>query len=811
MKTYRLLFGLLCGVSLLAGYWLTRSVDRSPSPKTDRQDVSAAGGYSGSADCKGCHERFYGLWVGSRHGLAMQPYTEEFSRMHLTPPADSIAIGEEGARYLAEVAPGQGRIREIVSGREKTYPIAHVLGGKNVYYFLTILDRGRLQRLPLAYDVRKKAWYDAGSTGGGHLHDGVGTRPIPWTDRLNTFNTSCYGCHVSQITTRYDLETDSYGTQWTEPGINCEACHGPGREHAKAFRSARKDAPPRDRKIVSTKSFSADQTNSLCGSCHARMSPISTSFLPGERYFDHFDLVALESPDFHPDGRDLGENYTMTLWRMSPCVKAGNLTCLHCHTSSGRYLFEERADANSACLPCHRDQAANISVHSGHRLTDRSPRCIDCHMPMTTFANMNRTDHSMRPPVPQATLKYRSPNACNICHADKGAVWAQRQVVRWNMATRQARYLRLASFVDQARRRDWRNLDQILAYVRTKDRDEIIAGSLVRLLRGCDAAAKWPVLIGVLEKDSSPLVRAAAAEGLGGHLNDETLRVLLKAVKDDYRLVRVRAAASLAGIDARRPGDAAAGEPLAADARRDFEQAMEELIQGMSARPDHPATHYNLGNLHMEQGRVDEALAAYRKALGLDPDFVPAYINMAFAYNASGRNADAEQCFLEALKREPDNGLVLTNLGLLYGETGQVDKAESAFRRASILDPKSAVAAYNLAVLLAAKAPMESLSLFEKAASLSPDEPRYAYAYAFHLSRLDRTGRAVAVLRGQVARNTSNGDVYTLLGQLLENSGDIKGAVEVYTKASASPNLPESLRRAFLADAERARKQVASR
>ena len=45
-----------------------------------------------------------------------------------------------------------------------------------------------------------------------------------------------------------------------------------------------------------------------------------TTFTPGDRYLDHYDLVALENPDFYPDGRDLGENYTYTLWRMSPCA-----------------------------------------------------------------------------------------------------------------------------------------------------------------------------------------------------------------------------------------------------------------------------------------------------------------------------------------------------------------------------------------------------------------------------------------------------------------------------------------------------------
>ncbi len=48
--------------------------------------------------------------------------------------------------------------------------------------------------------------------------------------------------------------------------------------------------------------------------------PLSVSFRPGDKFFDHFDLVTLEHADYYPDGRDLGENYTFTSWLMSPCA-----------------------------------------------------------------------------------------------------------------------------------------------------------------------------------------------------------------------------------------------------------------------------------------------------------------------------------------------------------------------------------------------------------------------------------------------------------------------------------------------------------
>ena len=61
--------------------------------------------------------------------------------------------------------------------------------------------------------------------------------PLPWTDSAFTFNTSCYGCHASQLHTNYDPVADAYRTSWKEPGINCEACHGDAAAHLNWLRA----------------------------------------------------------------------------------------------------------------------------------------------------------------------------------------------------------------------------------------------------------------------------------------------------------------------------------------------------------------------------------------------------------------------------------------------------------------------------------------------------------------------------------------------------------------------------------------------
>jgi hypothetical protein len=259
--------------------------------------------YAGSASCRECHGKFYTLWSTSFHGLAMQPYTAELAKTRLTPQPEDIVAGKYHFRADLQT----GVVIERTGKIEQRYPIAQTMGGKNVFYFLTPLERGMLQVLPVAYDVRRQEWFDTTTSAMRHFGDRR-DEALYWKERQLTFNTSCFGCHVSQLANDYDLKSDSYHTTWAEPGINCETCHGPSAEHTKLFRQLPAKQPaPADVKLIVATTMTTEQRNAMCAPCHAKMSPVTMNFAPGERYFDHFDLVGFENADFYPDGRDLGE------------------------------------------------------------------------------------------------------------------------------------------------------------------------------------------------------------------------------------------------------------------------------------------------------------------------------------------------------------------------------------------------------------------------------------------------------------------------------------------------------------------------
>jgi tetratricopeptide (TPR) repeat protein len=750
--------------------------------RQDRASPSrtATARYSGSVRCRDCHEKFYRLWSTSHHGLAMQPFTAALAREQLTLQRRDIVVRDQ--RYRAEI--GAGQVRETTATGEVHRPIVHVMGGKNVYYFLTPYERGRLQVLPVAYDLRRKEWYDVSASGLRHFTD-VTEQPVHWTQPEFTFNASCYGCHVSQLSSNYDLDTDSYRTTWAEPGINCETCHGPGEEHIRVTREAGPGKVPADLKLIVTRKLTHDQKNDMCASCHARMSPITSSFRPGDQYFDSFDLIGLENRDFYADGRDLGENYTFTSWRMSACAKAGQLDCLHCHTSSGRYRFKEPAKANDACLPCHEARVRDVVAHSHH--PEGKTTCIDCHMPKTEFARMVRSDHSMQPPTPAATIAFKSPNACNLCHQDKDAAWSDRAVKKWHAKDYQAQVLRQGSLIVAARKGEWAELAAMLAAVRGAQRDEVVAVALLRLLRACPSDDKWPTIVAAME-DRSPWVRAAAAETAGERHSPDAMAALLKATRDPVRLPRVRAAAALAGL----PSNA-----VPESRRADLDAATRELEASIIARPDDFASQYDLGRLYASRGDTSRAIAAYEIAIRLRPDMVAALVNVSLAYNAVGRNSDAETALRRALAIEPGSVAALLNLGMLLGELGRLPEAEAALRAACKEDPRSAAAAYNLAVVVSRDRLDEAVTWSRRASELDPASSKYAYTWAFYLARRGDKQAAITVLRRALDRQAAGSESYALLGSLLTQTGRQAEAAALYRRAAADARLPVADRARF--------------
>jgi tetratricopeptide (TPR) repeat protein len=70
------------------------------------------------------------------------------------------------------------------------------------------------------------------------------------------------------------------------------------------------------------------------------------------------------------------------------------------------------------------------------------------------------------------------------------------------------------------------------------------------------------------------------------------------------------------------------------------ELACDDFSAALEANARHAPALTNLGNLLLEAGRVEEAIAHYERAVESDGDYAVAYLNLGVAYKRAGRIAE---------------------------------------------------------------------------------------------------------------------------------------------------------------------------
>jgi pentatricopeptide repeat protein len=115
-----------------------------------------------------------------------------------------------------------------------------------------------------------------------------------------------------------------------------------------------------------------------------------------------------------------------------------------------------------------------------------------------------------------------------------------------------------------------------------------------------------------------------------------------------------------------------------------FADAESHYRQALPGRPT-AATHNGLGFVLARQGRTDEAVAEFRKAIDLDPKFTPAYNNLADMLAQQGKLEEAEQYYKRSLAEKP-SAAVSNALAIVLRRLGKMDEAADQFGKAKALD-----------------------------------------------------------------------------------------------------------------------------
>jgi predicted CXXCH cytochrome family protein len=248
---------------------------------------------------------------------------------------------------------------------------------------------------------------------------------------------TCDGCH----SVAYNIHTK----QVVEWNVGCERCHGPGSVHV--------EHPSRGN-ILNPARLDYVQASDTCIQCHSQGRPL-TSPIEGQYYdWPVGYQVGLQLKDFwkleehtlgettfthYPDGSAHKNRMQGNDFVQSVMYRRG-VTCFSCHDVHGTGNYAQlRKPADQLCLDCHAPLSANgprtatIEEHTHHKKGSAGSSCIACHMPKiaTTLADVKVRSHTFAFLTPAMSDKYKIPNPCTSCHADKTTAWASTALQHW--------------------------------------------------------------------------------------------------------------------------------------------------------------------------------------------------------------------------------------------------------------------------------------------------------------------------------------------------------------------------------------------
>ena len=355
-KTF-LLLALLLGCKL----WV-----KPQSPVSERNSEKAQEGvYVGSRACARCHAPIYQSYSKTAMALTSGPAAENLFIGSFTHDRSGITyrLYKTGpTALLAYDRPGDATTHGT---RELKYYVGSGTRGRS--YLFSVDDF--LFQSPVNYYTQRGAWDMA-----------PGYETVTEAPMNRAIDPTCLYCHASRVQQPLGGTRNRFaGDPFSENGVGCERCHGPGSAHIQG-----------KGRMVNPIALLPDRRDSICAQCHIESEAAikkagrnMSDFRPGDRLSD-FESFFVYPDDAH---RLTAVSHVEALAQSVCKQRSGNkLSCLTCHDPHKAVPPPERASYyRSKCLSCHTGPRY-ANQHRG-----ANPDCIACHMQKDLSRNIAHT------------------------------------------------------------------------------------------------------------------------------------------------------------------------------------------------------------------------------------------------------------------------------------------------------------------------------------------------------------------------------------------------------------------------------------
>ncbi len=217
-----------------------------------------------------------------------------------------------------------------------------------------------------------------------------------------------------------------------------------------------------------------------------------------------------------------------------------------------------------------------------------------------------------------------------------------------------------------------------------------------------------------------------------------------------------------------------------------LEEAVAEYLKALELDAGNVNVRNSLGVCYAKQGNHEAALAQFEKAMQLDPGEVMAVYNIGLVHYIRGAKEKAEHCWLEALRLEDDIFEIHFQLGRLYAEKKDWHKVLPHLVRATGLKPGSAPAQCLLGKCqLATDDHAGAMKAFKQAVKRNPNdaEALSALGWLYHLEG-ENPEIALTFCRQSVALAPENGLYRRRLASLYLKNKQVEKALEQFRLAT---------------------------
>lgn len=217
---------------------------------------------------------------------------------------------------------------------------------------------------------------------------------------------------------------------------------------------------------------------------------------------------------------------------------------------------------------------------------------------------------------------------------------------------------------------------------------------------------------------------------------------------------------------------------------RHWQNGVTLFTHNISVTPNNSLAHKELANALKQQGKLDEAIFQYSKALKINPNYDEAHNNLGVILAHQKHYKEAIYHYKVALRIKPSYTEAHNNLGTVLIQEGNVKEGIYQYYKALKCNPRYAGSYYNLAKIYVNKNQIEKGILFyKKALELNPEMIQVLYNLSWLLSSTEdenyRNGEEAIKLAEKLCRVTQYQQplAFDALGAAYAETGKYDAAV----------------------------------